>query len=673
MCILSPAFKASAFSFTVDWDTPDALRILKGGASGEAVNTAENATSWSGTEAGGYTITPAPGYVLLNVHEKYVNASTNVTVENDFKPKGSTTYGQTFYKWIGSLQDGAIYTVTTKKLTPAGKVTVDVKNGCDKFNTYLTNDKSVSSDWNFSTFTRPELAKGVQEVHLTDYDKYLCIEVPGTVKINSVKLNGAGQTMNQYNTYEIPVKDGDHIEVRVYEQDPETCDVTVKFANSDNCLTSVRNSSSYRTYTAGQIAALGYKLTVDQGDELSFYFDEDFNVESVSVDGTSSPVTRAYFSTKIEKSCIVEFTATPKVYNPVEITLYLKNSHGLIFRRGAFDEDEEISIGEGEELAEDIEYTDLGLTIKKGEVKKYTATVSGKRPQIFWSARPGYWVPKAVMLTPDDKSYTWPSPGVMAENCPLYLEATEVVADNELVIFFEGAEKEAKIFVENPTIAGRLPLKGLDEDFYVPAGYTMSAYDPDYHKSFTTGKAGGERDKLLQVFVNGQNVKMEDDGSFVLPVTGNPAIIKIFSRDAIEGAEGWEIKTRVGTNKVTFETEGTCSAEVTYDKVFRHTDLSKPLEAIGTTLVSMKPAPGTAVFVDGTLLEPDSDGLCEFTTSKRNHTVKLADAAGIGAVIAGETAGDGKIYNLHGIEINAGRENLPAGIYISDGKKIVIK
>lgn len=671
--ILGQGFKANAFSFTVEWDNPGAVSVLEGGATGEAVAIDAEATSWSGTATGSYTIKPAPGFVILGVHEKYVNASSGITVENDLKINGSTTYGQTVNKWIGTLQDGAVYTVTTKKLAPAGSITIDVQNGLDKIGAYFANDESVNSDWKFSTFTRPALTKGVQNIPITENDHYLCLEVPGSVKIYSVKLNGTEQSVNKYKMYEIPVKDGDSVEIRVYEQNPEACELSIKFTNGENCLASVRNGSSYKTYYAEQLAEMGYKLTLDQGDDLTFYFNEDYIVESVSVDGVSTPLTKSSYQLKVEKSCEIEFTAVPKVYEPVEITLYLKNSEGLIFRAGPFEEDEEIIIGDGEELTEDIVFDKLGFTIKKGDAKKYIATVSGKRPQIFWSARPGYWVPNAKMLNPDDVTYTWPSPGVMAENCPLYLEATEVVADHQLVIFFEGEEKEAKIFVENSAIAGRLPLKGLDEDFYVPVGYTMSAYDPSYHKSFSAGKVGGEQNKLLQVFVNSRNVTPSDDGSFALSVSGDPAVIKIFSRDAIEGKDGLEIKNRVTTHNVKFEVDGACSADVTYDKVLKHTDLTTPLQAVGTTLVSMKPAEGTVVMVDGAVVAPNEEGLCEFTTSMRNHTVKLVSASGVDGIVAGEPSNNGKIYNLQGIEMNAELDALPAGIYIVNGKKVIKK
>ncbi|MDE7115905.1 MAG: hypothetical protein K2O56_05730, partial [Muribaculaceae bacterium] len=110
-----------------------------------------------------------------------------------------------------------------------------------------------------------------------------------------------------------------------------------------------------------------------------------------------------------------------------------------------------------------------------------------------------------------------------------------------------------------------------------------------------------------------------------------------------------------------------------YDKVLRHEDTSKPLNCIGTTLVSMKPAQGTIIVVDGAVVEPNGDGLCEFTTSKRNHKVVFTDASGVDDVAVDGSNGISRIYNLQGIEMKGDLDSLPAGVYIRDGKKIIKK
>ncbi len=83
--------------------------------------------------------------------------------------------------------------------------------------------------------------------------------------------------------------------------------------------------------------------------------------------------------------------------------------------------------------------------------------------------------------------------GVMADQTPLYLAAKAVNTDNTLVFFFDGAEKEAKCFAENEAVSERLSFPGLGSENYIPVGYTISSFDPDYHKSISAGKVGGHK------------------------------------------------------------------------------------------------------------------------------------------------------------------------------------
>lgn len=47
---------------------------------------------------------------------------------------------------------------------------------------------------------------------------------------------------------------------------------------------------------------------------------------------------------------------------------------------------------------------------------------------------------------------------------------------------------------------------------------------------------------------------------------------------------------------------------------------------------------------------------------------------GIGGIADGNiVAGDGSVYNLNGVKVGTSTDNLPKGVYIRNGKKIVIK
>lgn len=77
-----------------------------------------------------------------------------------------------------------------------------------------------------------------------------------------------------------------------------------------------------------------------------------------------------------------------------------------------------------------------------------------------------------------------------------------------------------------------------------------------------------------------------------------------------------------------------------------------------------------AVKVNGETLEPDADGNYSFFVTKATN-VSIANSVevGVGAITTDDAPAD--IYNLQGLKVNA--STLPAGIYIMNGKKVIIK
>ncbi len=669
---LSFSAKGADFSFTVNWDNPGAVQIVQGGLTSPTLEIDATKTTWTGTETGSYYVKPAPGYILVSVWEKYYDTTTKKEVERENKIGGNDNYGQYCGIPTYSSHNGAVYTITTKKLTEVGKFTLDVKNGATKIKAWFKNDKAGGKDERFSSFSKPAIVKGEQQVSFTDQDKYLNIYPLGTSKIFKVTLNGQAQTPKN-NVYEIPIKSDDKVMVQVFENDPAACDVTVKFTNSENCLRDIYYAGTGKFYSPEQLAAINNKLTVDEGDLLKFNYHEDYNISAIKVNGT--PLTEIpdnSLALNINENTEVEFTATGKVYTPVPVTLYLKNPEGIVIRKGAFDESEIIPLGEGEELTEDVIFNNSNnYVVKAGEAKKFVIEVSGKEKKFFWSAKPGYWIDEAVMANPEDKSYTRPNPGVHADNAPIYLAAKPVSTDNVVVFFFDGAEKETQCYAKNKLVAGQLTFPGM-EDRYIPVGYTISSFDIKYHELITAGKVGEPKDHAIELFVNGMKQTKQDDGtfSFTLEEIGGPSIVKVFSCPA--DAMG-DVKNPTQELTINFESVNGNSAEVTYDKLFKHTDVSTALKVVGKTLVSMKPADGTIIVVDGEVVEPNADGNCEFWASKRKHNVVFTDASGVEEIGIEDSDANAKVYNLQGIEMKGDFNQLPAGVYVRNGKKIIKK
>lgn len=676
---LSMTTYSANFSFTVKWDIQGAVTIHKGTGDSAPLDIAETATDWTGTENGDtYWFKPATGYIITNVHE--IMMKDGRETESDLRLSGNERFGQYVNKFIGAAHNGAVYTITTKKLNDAGEITLDVANGIGKFDAWFKNSKSGEEGESLSTYRKPEITKGEQNIALTENENYLNIYPNGTSKIHEVSLNGAVQPLF-YGGFEVPVKDGDKVTIRVHENDPAQYDVNLKFANGENCLETIYNRATGKFIYPDEMEAMNNRITVDDGDQLSFNFNEDYDITAVRLNGNDAglaPSAASYRLTVTENS-EVEFIATPKVYEDLQAVLYIKDADGIVIRTEADPSSEIIPLGDGEDLKEDIvikvseayDGADKKLTMKKGEVRKYTVNVPGKNRKYFWSAADGYWVSGYWKFKDFSTEAEMPSPSVEADGSMVYLEARKINPTRQLVVFFEGAEKEAKIFCKNPVVAGYLPIEGLGDEFYVPTGYTISAYDPDYHVSFSTGKVGLPKDKMLQVFVNSSEVKQADDGSFPLSFPEDPAILKIFSRDARVINYQWEVTDEVNRPSICFEVEDGCSADVTYDMIFRHTDLSQPLNVIGKTLIVIKPAAGTFVLANGVQIEADENGECHFWAGdNRRETVSLTTETGLTEIVAAQQA-ENRIYNIHGVELKSPFTRLPAGIYIINGRKVV--
>ena len=77
---------------------------------------------------------------------------------------------------------------------------------------------------------------------------------------------------------------------------------------------------------------------------------------------------------------------------------------------------------------------------------------------------------------------------------------------------------------------------------------------------------------MIEIVVNGNKLKAADDGTFGFKLTADmdPAIVKVFSREeAINVGGSMEVKNPVSELTVNFETTGSNTADITYDKILQ--------------------------------------------------------------------------------------------------------
>lgn len=417
-----------------------------------------------------------------------------------------------------------------------------------------------------------------------------------------------------------------------------------------------------------EIQAAGNVINCNAGTSLRFNFDEDYLLNSITVNGTPAevPADDVPFSTIVDENTTILFDATVKVYEEIEGVVYVEGPiEGLRFATGIMEYDVEIPISEGEELTEDVVFTYSNgntFTINAGTAKKYTLMMPGKSRKFFYDALPGYWIVAATLANPDDPDYPFASLAVMADNAPLFVKVAPIGNDTKAVVFYDGEEDAASFYAQNVRLPGRLDVDGISGR-YLTNGYSVIEFDSAYHETFSVGKAGGLSSNEILAYLDGNKLKYNDDSMAYTGFKMNEgSVLKVFSVPT---------GTTPALHSVKFEIDPGVTAEVMYDMVKVH-DPASELECVGKTLVSVKPSGNAKVYFDGNPLDADADGHYEFVTSQAGHILTIGNTTGVSEIATDEISAE-EIFNLQGMKVNGPVNALPAGVYIVNGRKIVKK
>lgn len=143
-------------------------------------------------------------------------------------------------------------------------------------------------------------------------------------------------------------------------------------------------------------------------------------------------------------------------------------------------------------------------------------------------------------------------------------------------------------------------------------------------------------------------------------------------------AEGSVVKVFVGSEaapewcELTFAENGFADVDVIADEIRPVTDRAG-FETLAGTKIEITPKEGkgiNGVTVDGDPVTADSEGKYVFTVTGK-HNIAFSSSSSIDEINAAST--DRVIYNLQGMRITTDADNLPAGIYIINGKKVMVK
>lgn len=633
-------------SVTMQWDTPGALTVYKGRT---LLDVPANATTYNCEfdydDFATLRIFASNGYELTSC--KYTEGSNAVDVK---KSAGG-------YYSIGVNElNGKTINITTSKIIPDSKLTLQIENGANKLSELMF----VNTNTSYTTFqdgTQVYDFKASSEQDVT-------IEAKLGTSIYSVKLNGGtDRVQDSGNGRFFTIKniaDGDVLTIRVFETDPVDATKTVTLNYSEKAAGAVRNILNMTTLEILDFNTGSFQ--VDEGEVVKIIFDDEFDVTSATVDGQNYYNAESHAAQfTVTGDCTVNITASPKQYGVQTATLFLTEPNAFDIWAGTRINGERIQLGEGTVVNEEIKLfaneKDADYIVPAGTAYRYDIQFSSKYDCINYYVNEGFWLRTArgadarvdVINPISDKV--------------IYLIGEAIANDAAMTVFVAGEAGHAQLR------SGR--LNGCDKRQMLDNGYQNIEFDSEYENPFTVAYLGVQ--KSFSAYLNGA-VLTATDGNFADITIADGDILKIFVDTAVPAKKN-----------VTVTVDDDMTAELYYDRTGHHQDLSVPhTNFVGSELclVTDKTA---EVSLDGVILTADKqnlekqgsvkndDGKTSYTfTITSDHALKVSKAGTGVADINTETALSDTIYDINGVPFGNSMDKLPKGIYIVNGKKVVI-
>lgn len=565
-------------------------------------------------EGGTFTIPASYGYVYVNATDG--NTITSALNETDGNTAG-TGSGTYFY-----LYSDAVLSVTSADLesTRTASCTVNVDDASKVILSYYSGAAITLENGSNTVKFNPNGETPFQIQHINYGDV-----------LYSVKLNGEAQT-DSYGRYQVNVSDGDVLDINANFPDEPT---TITFSYGDNeaevlgCISVKVDGVAVEDFDGKTLSAkLGQKITIEGNTNLY-----NFNY-SIYIDGTSDYFGGNYEFTATKSEYVITINATKyttyNVYaivdNTDQISLYAGNSYDAI------------AITAGDTTA-------IALTSNSNYINVMPAT--------------DCYV-ASILVNGTEYSSNYGTSSVSVRN----------LNENDIIVITSGKivrDKTASIWVDDITAA--------------PYGYSVQRYSDRANVDLISGETVSfnftDNDNpyylsfysptYCNIFNNGVYVTPQYEGStsyYITFVNGDHTKVYLASEP-----EKYEVT-------FTQEVEGAVSSVATDGQ--EYANWATGFTALTGTKVSVSvDAEKAVVTVDGEKAETDDNGNYIVDITKATNIV-ISESSGVESVSIENAAKNNNVYNMQGIMVikNASDNSLttlPAGLYIINGKKIVIK
>ena len=614
------SFSANAtISITVNLDNADAVTVTTSGANyGDPevevpVETGDNVFSSEDDTA----------YIRYNIIPKDGYAITSIVDENGTALSGF--YGGTAYVYLYSYYSGKHWYVSTMNLEEARTASF----------TMTVDDPTLVTATLSGTKSRLDVQEGTATYKFAPgVENVLTLFSQGDKNIYSITKNDETIPVDSYSV-QIPLEDDCNIVVQTQWPDIP-CSVSLQYDHeaTPDLITGVAVNNE-------NVDLVDDSFSCQLGDEVAVYMSSDYNVTEIKLNG--QPQDLSYFWGNFY------FTVTDEV-NTLEITAAPYGTITAIVNVTCKDA---FSVYKQYQSPENL------VEIVEGENR---IELSQKNNSMSYSVNPGYELVSATKtegdLDPIDIS-----------NSPYIYDITDGMVIN-LVGQAEVLDSHAVIWVDDMSAANyyfsfenakRFNYATSMENGYTEFDFSESSYNP-----FGLGWAGDNIQKF--VFLNGEAKNPNyDGGSFWNLTIADGDVVKAF------------VAAEPVNCTVSIDAEEGVATEVTVDRISPVTDWSEAISCFNGTEVAIAasledPDKTVVVTLNDEPLVAGEDGKYVFVVENETNSVSITTTtSGVKSMISDKTVSP--VFNLQGIRVANSDDlnNLPAGVYVVDGKKVVVK
>lgn len=535
-------------------------------------------------------------------------------------------WGNSWYLYVDSSMEGEEYAVTTYNLDESRTSTFTL--GLDDPEKVMV----MMGKENSQTYFPSGLVAGENTVKYNpELENFLSI-MPAQYGglIYKVEMDGEVVSPNTYGNYLFKITEGCNVNVTAIVPD---IDINVKFEyaeGSEGCIDHIAVDGE-------EVSGFdGSTLSMKAGHKLTVYRNKDFDIKDYTVNngdkqywyGNYVDIPAAF----LMADATLTFTAVP--ITPVNFTLTVDNPENVEFYNSTYPSG-----------------ADYLLQVVAGTQQM---TVPDNNAVISWKAVPNCYVEKVLLNGEEYKDLSYIN---LKEGDVVEVTTGQYSFDNQAVLWIapsEYLEWDYSYYCDRNY--NRVPVK----EGYQEIGF----YDElnPFVFTFSVNDKGGTLWKKL--YCNNEIVEPTSWGGYEENLVDR-AVYKFFT-DQEPVVCG-----------VMFNIVDNADFTAVHDLIVPVEDFGSEIECFAGTLFALTPGEGKelTVTVGDNAVPADEDGMVYFVVSDPATTVTVvSETVGIDSVTVGDRE-NAPVYNTLGVKVGvrSGLDRLPAGVYIVEGRKIVVR